>query len=94
MSNEDYARGYNDGFRAGVEAGKELKAPSYPTWPTPKGCSVCGMVFEVGKAYGYVCGNSNCPSKVTCTLDSDTTYYTPNTNWSSWMSGRPTTKIT
>lgn len=74
MSNEDYARGYNDGFRAGLEAGKEVKSPYpiVPVWPdypsNPKGhtCKACGMFFESGKAYGYVCMNPNCPTKVTC----------------------------
>lgn len=75
MANEDYARGYNDGFRAGLEAGKGLNPsppywPKHPyqndwmKWPNSNSCRVCGMVFEVGKAYGYVCGNSKCPSKI------------------------------
>ena len=87
MANEDYARGYNDGFRAGLEAGKGLKTPSLP--PSldpfkPRGhtCAMCGMFFETGKVYGYVCGHNHCPSRVTCTS-------TANTHWSSWMSGRP-----
>lgn len=81
MSNEDWSRGYKEGFEAGYKMGKEHNVPTYPTyptWPLPdvlgnppqvKGhsCRVCGMFFEVGKAYGYSCGNSNCPSKVMCT---------------------------
>lgn len=111
MSNEDYAKGYNDGFRAGLEAGKGLNSLPYPSspntgpcfpWtgdklnkPIGRTCQVCGMFFESGKAYGYCCANHNCPSKVTCSWTGDVIYNnTPNTNWSSWMSGRPTTKIT
>lgn len=31
-------------------------------------CPTCGMVFEAGKAYGYVCPENRCPiqPKVTC----------------------------
>jgi len=75
---EDWARGYKEGFEAGYKMGRELNAPpSLPLWPQPQqpynvpntkgtSCTVCGMFWETGKAYGYVCGNSNCPSKVTC----------------------------
>jgi len=76
----DYARGYNDGFRAGLEAGKGLNAPSYPKWPSwplpdvfgnpPKStqCKICGMFWETGKAYGYVCGRAGCPSSITASF--------------------------
>lgn len=101
MSNEDYAKGYNDGFRAGLEAGKELKSPPqkppnlWPEYPSEnKGyaCKVCGMFFEAGKAYGYACMHSKCPTRLTCT--SSVTYNAPNTNWSSWTTFRPVIKIT
>ena len=91
MANEDYASGYNDGFEAGYKAGVATNTHKVttPTWTPvpyepPKGhtCRVCGMLFEAGKAYGCVCGHDRCPSRVTYTL-------TANTQWSSWMSGRP-----
>jgi len=63
MSNEDYAKGYNDGFRAGLEAGKTIQ-PSNPLWDNKPQCRVCGMVFD--KVMGYVCMHNNCPSRVTC----------------------------
>lgn len=58
-----YAEGYNAGFRAGLEAGKTIQ-PSNPLWNTKPYCRVCGMDFS--KPMGYVCYNSNCPTKVTC----------------------------
>ena len=40
------------------------------TWPTiqPKvtmGCPICGIGAD-GKAYGYVCNRSDCPTRITC----------------------------
>lgn len=35
------------------------------TQPIGQGCSVCGLGSE-GKAWGYVCNNSGCPTRVTC----------------------------
>lgn len=32
-----------------------------PLQERTEGCPECGMVFEPGKAYGYVCPNLNCP---------------------------------
>lgn len=69
---QGYAAGYNDGFRAGLEMGKGPKAPSPLPWSNPAvnaighSCKVCGMFFEIGKAYGYVCGNPSCPTRITC----------------------------
>lgn len=69
--NEDYKRGYREGFLDGYEASK--KAPQYPipTTPLPEipipkswaPCSVCGMNM-VGPML-YCCMNPSCPSKVT-----------------------------
>jgi hypothetical protein len=82
MTSQDYKDGYKDGFKEGYEFGKKAATPPsnpYTTIPndgwkpdwlrqlgTGSTCSVCGMFFEHGKAYGYVCPNHHCPSKVTC----------------------------
>lgn len=69
-----YAAGYDAGFKAGMAAGQGVHAyPARPynpneIWGQPKGytCPVCNMFFEAGKAYGYCCMNSNCPTRVSC----------------------------
>lgn len=38
----------------------------WPNTNTPKGCPKCGIGAD-GKAYGYVCSDSSCPTRVTCT---------------------------
>jgi len=71
MSN-DYAKGFKDGFAAGLEEGKRLvpKVPSYPDSLAPSvpssRCGVCGKDFGNGKIWGYVCNHARCPSRVTC----------------------------
>ena len=70
MSDDDYKRGYADGFRDGHKAGRDFyeqntfwrnNPPGAPSY----GCSVCGLSWKDG-AMGYVCGHPQCPSKVTC----------------------------
>lgn len=76
-----FAEGYDKGFKSGFEAAKLHQQPkppqdiSYPPlWPTdPLGqkgfnCRKCGMFFEYGKAYGFVCPDPYCPTqmKITC----------------------------
>lgn len=71
-----YDAGYVNGYEAGYNKGKEEKNPPNPyqqgqhDWRLTKNvgttCQVCGRVFETGKAYGYVCGYYNCPSKTYC----------------------------
>ena len=72
MSNEDYKKGFKDGFAAGLEEGKKL-APVKSKDPTrlddyvfgqPNTCSVCGMKFD--GPMGYVCMHPGCLSRVTC----------------------------
>jgi hypothetical protein len=75
MSDEDYRRGYRDGWK---DRGNELvpkTSPSYPTFqgypgaPTYPGindsygskCRVCGM----SGLSNYVCPRSDCPGKIT-----------------------------
>lgn len=66
MSN-DYAKGFKEGFAAGLEEGKKLNPPKIE-WPGYLGsagyCSVCGKDFG-NKIWGYVCSNANCPTRVT-----------------------------
>ena len=39
--------------------------PFPPVSQWNQGCAVCGIGAD-GKAYGYVCPRSDCPTKVTC----------------------------
>jgi hypothetical protein len=78
MSNEDYKKGYADGFQAGFELAK--KQPVDIVNPNPLspniwrnnppgspsyGCAVCGLSYKDG-AMGYVCPRTDCPSRVYC----------------------------
>lgn len=69
MSDDEYKRGFRDGFAAGLEEGKRIQTLPYPPYlPYPtlyEGCPVCLKKFE-GGFWGYVCANPKCPSKVTC----------------------------
>jgi hypothetical protein len=52
-------------------------SPYFPSMPSPKtepwpkvekttmGCQTCGIGSD-GRAYGYVCSRSDCPTRVTC----------------------------
>ena len=64
MSN-DYAKGFKDGFAAGLEEGKKLSSPK-PSWPmylgSPNTCQVCGKYFG-NNDWGYVCSHTNCPTR-------------------------------
>jgi len=107
MSNEwqnGYTAGYQNGWEAGYNRGKtEGLPPSNPYKPIHQDdylnkkpnfgttCVVCGKFFEAGKAYGYVCGYHNCPSKAYCSTTS--VGVAPNSQYSSWMSGRPTSVV-
>ena len=67
MSEEDYGRGYKDGWNA---ATKLLQQPA-PVAPnllplTNSRCYVCNIEFK--NAMAYVCNNWNCPTKVTCSV--------------------------
>ena len=76
---EEYARGFKDGFAAGLEEGKKL-TPVVSKDPTrlddyvfgqpgylgmPNTCHVCGRLQS--GVEGYVCYSPRCPTKVTCT---------------------------
>ena len=62
----EYAKGFKDGFLAGVEEGKKLNQKNYWTepWPNylgwPGTCGVCGRVSS--GVEGYVCSNVRCPN--------------------------------
>lgn len=64
----DYAKGFKDGFLAGVEEGKKLNQKDYWTqpWPnylgSPNTCVVCGKDWGNG-AWNYYCSNARCPSQ-------------------------------
>ena len=64
-----YEAGYNQAIKDTVQHQPIIprdqpvrqKWESYPY----RGCPVCGMGAD-GKAYGYVCNRSDCPTRVTC----------------------------
>ena len=71
MSNEDYKRGYREGFKDGVSLGKDttenldnttIKVKPYPSVEAAE-CSICGREPSVLEAFGYVCYKLDCPSK-------------------------------
>ena len=77
-NNEDYRKGYRDGFKDGQNNWSQMPytpPPTYPSFTPATGtrCNVCGMYFEHGKAYGYVCSNYGCPTRITLT-NSDIAY--------------------
>lgn len=62
MSN-DYAKGFKDGFAAGLEEGKKISSLKYPNYlGSPGTCQVCGKYWGNG-VWGYVCSNQYCPSR-------------------------------
>lgn len=61
----DYAKGFKDGFAAGLEEGKKLNQPQIG-WPSTspnlflkETCPKCGI--KIDGVMGYVCGSINCP---------------------------------
>ncbi len=61
MSN-DYAKGFKEGFAAGLEEGKKLSAPKITSIGSLSACGVCGKYFG-NNAWGYVCNHTNCPTR-------------------------------
>ena len=68
----DYAKGFKEGFAAGLEEGKKLSQPQIG-WPSPspyfelkETCPKCGI--KINGVMGYVCSSPNCPTypQVTC----------------------------
>ncbi len=98
-----YTAGYQNGWEAGYNRGKTEGLPKNPyqqpqqDWMRQKNfgstCFVCGKFFEAGKAYGYVCAYSHCPSKAYCSTVPLTASSAANAQWSSWMSGRPSSAV-
>lgn len=113
MSNEwqnGYSAGYQNGFEAGYQKAKSegqkspYSTPNQNDWlrgsKIGTTCHTCGMFFEAGKAYGYVCPHNHCPSKAYCstipltsvsTTRADTSNPYASATWGSWMTGRPMT---
>jgi len=65
MSDEDYKRGYQDGFRDGMQFNVSPTYTQRPLQSFSTNCSVCGMRFDPNKIYGYVCPHYECPTKIT-----------------------------
>jgi hypothetical protein len=62
--NDDYKRGYREGYQDGLDAARELYGPLLPVAPVmPKVpercCIICGIDFS--KSMGYICYNTVCP---------------------------------
>jgi hypothetical protein len=67
-----YEASYNQAYKDATE--RQSTNPIPEQWWNPrivkpvdinKGCPVCDMGAD-GKAYGYVCNRSDCPTRVTC----------------------------
>jgi len=71
MSDEDYKKGYVDGFKDGFELALDKSQPQPNIWRnnppgSPSyGCSVCELCYKDG-TIGYVCSRIDCPTKFTC----------------------------
>jgi hypothetical protein len=61
MSN-DYAKGFKEGFAAGLEEGKKLSAQKIASIGSLSACGLCGKYFG-NNAWGYVCNHTNCPTR-------------------------------
>jgi len=76
----DYAKGFKDGFAAGLEEGKKIapKEQKYNPWidtgpyvgKANESCPKCGI--KISGVMGYVCSSPNCPTfpQVTCGTNS------------------------
>lgn len=66
----DYAKGFKDGFAAGLEEGKKMSKPQPRlddfVFGARETCPKCQM--RIDRVMGYVCASPNCPSfpKITC----------------------------
>jgi hypothetical protein len=71
----DYQKGYRQGFLDGFHAAENTEFPAVPSRPLPNknavGCVVCGMDFSKG-VWGYVCPRSDCPTRITSSSFSTT----------------------
>jgi hypothetical protein len=73
---EEWKQGYAEGFSDGYnKAKRDLQTPYKQQDLSKFGidinnhgstCHVCGLFFEHGKTYGYVCPHDKCPGKITC----------------------------
>jgi hypothetical protein len=74
---DDYAKGFKDGFKIGLEEGKRHQnlnpvpytLPYEPLTKTKDNCPKCGI--KISGVMGYVCTSINCPTfpQVTCTTN-------------------------
>lgn len=71
MNNEDYKKGYRDGWKDAMESLQPNMKPTpyLPGTPWPevqsvKSCRTCGMDYN--KMTHYVCYHPSCPTKVSC----------------------------
>lgn len=65
---DEYQKGYRQGFLDGFHAARDNQELMSPNIPIPKneykGCHICGIDFTKA-AWGYVCYQSNCPTRIT-----------------------------
>jgi hypothetical protein len=73
---DGYARGFSDGYNKAIkELGDTKMVPFKQQDLSVFGidinkhgsiCHVCGLFFEHGVTYGYVCKHDKCPGNITC----------------------------
>lgn len=69
-NNDEYQRGYREGYLDGFHAARDNPSLMSPNIPTGKfaalNCQKCGIRLD--NPTGYVCPDNNCPSqwKITC----------------------------
>ena len=93
---DDYAKGFKDGFAAGLEEGKRHQnlnpvpytRPYEPLDMTKDNCPKCGI--KISGVMGYVCTSINCPTfpQVTCCAVG-ATYDNMSSSYPDWA-GNPT----
>jgi hypothetical protein len=67
--NDDYQRGYREGFLDGFHAARDNPSLMSPNVPTVKfaalNCQKCGIKFS--NLTGYVCPDNHCPTQLKIT---------------------------
>lgn len=66
MENDDQEKiqeAYRKGFLDGFQTAKDNPYLTTPNVPLNTTCHVCMINFSSG-VWGYVCGNTNCPRKI------------------------------
>jgi hypothetical protein len=75
IESDDYKRGWYDGYQAAQRHNPTITQPpiTVPTIKVSNVCNVCGIDFG-NKAWGYVCYNDKCPTRITATTVAGSDY--------------------